>query len=440
MAESLLLVEDDPTLAAALKQRLVLEGFAVRHAPSLADARAQIEKSVPTLVLSDIRLPDGSGETLLDILSERLGSVPIIFMTAYGDVEQAVRLVRQGARDYLIKPFDLDACIAQLKSLLPSDDEPSSEPFATLGLSPQMASIRKTLEKVADIDLPVLILGETGTGKELAARFLHNARKEDGLDFQAINCGQLSPELADSTLFGHEKGAFTGAHQRQLGAFESVQKGTLLLDEIGEIDPQIQVKLLRLLQEREFSRVGSQKAQTFEGRVLCATNRDLEAAVAAGTFREDLWYRINVITVQIPPLRERLEEVEPLITRFAQDAAKRFLVPQPAVSQAVLDAAQAYDWPGNIRELRNRTERAVALSDAAVLTVDDLFPDQQTLQTVPMPAKNLADVREAAEKAHIEQTLKDVSGNMSAASKALGVSRTTLWEKIRRYEIDATGE
>ena len=446
MAEFLLLVEDDPVLGPSLEQRLVLEGFAVRHAISLAEAREILRQSPPSLVLSDIRLPDGSGETLIDDLSDRLGAIPTIFMTAYGDLEQAVRLLRHGARDYLVKPFDLDECVERLKALSERSASVSeAEPFDTFGLSDGTAQIRKTLEKVADVDLPVLILGETGTGKEVAARFLHAACSEKDARFLAVNCGQLSLELADSTLFGHEKGAFTGAHQRQLGVFETVGSGTLLLDEIGEIPPPIQVKILRLLQERMFQRLGSHKDIPFEGRVVCATNRDLEDAVADGHFREDLWYRINVVTVRIPPLRDRTDEIEPLLTRFLADAAGRFSRPMPELDEETLAAALAYDWPGNIRELRNRAERAVALSDAGKVGAADLFPEKGgSFDAAHGLGKadsllTLADVRDAAECAHIQSVLDRESGNMRATAEALGISRTTLWEKLRRFGLSGEG-
>lgn len=442
MAEFLLLVEDDPVLGPSLEQRLVLEGFAVRHATSLAEARKILEQSPPSLVLSDIRLPDGSGETLIDDLSDRLGAIPTIFMTAYGDLEQAVRLLRHGARDYLVKPFDLDECVERLKTLSDTGAPASeAEPFDTFGLSNGTAQIRKTLEKVADIDLPVLILGETGTGKEVAARFLHAARGEKDARFLAVNCGQLSLELADSTLFGHEKGSFTGAHQRQLGVFETVGKGTLLLDEIGEIPPPIQVKMLRLLQERVFQRVGSHTDIPFEGRIVCATNRDLEDAVSDGLFREDLWYRINVVTMRIPPLRDRPKEIEPLLKRFLADAAKRFSRPAPELDGETIAAALAYDWPGNIRELRNRAERAVALSDAGKVSAADLFPETGGLLAVSHDGgeaaslQTLADVRDAAERGHIQSVLEREGGNMRATADALGISRTTLWEKLRRFGL-----
>ena len=451
----ILLVEDDPVLGPSLQQRLVLEGFAVVHAETLAAARAFLTKRVPNFVLSDIRLPDGSGADLLSEVLGQHGAVPMMFMTAYGSLDQAVDLVRRGARDYLAKPFDLDELVGRIQEVLEQPaTQQSDDPFATFGLSPVMESLRNTLDRLADVDLPILLIGETGTGKEVAARYLHAAGARSGQPFEAINCGQLSAELADSALFGHERGAFTGAHERRLGALEAVGEGTLLLDEIGETGADLQLKLLRVLQERQFRRLGSPQDQAFAGRLVCATNRDLDEAVADGIFREDLLFRINVVTLRVPPLRERREELGPLLKVLVDAAVERMGVSAKSVSDAAISAAHDHDWPGNVRELRNRVERAVALSNADVLQPDDLFPEAglQGLavarrsastaggQTNPQPSAqtfpSLADVRDQAERAHIVKALDLAQGRLQDAAKLLGVSRTTLWERIRRHGIE----
>ncbi len=457
MPDLILLVEDDPVLGPSLQQRLVLEGFAVMHAETLAAARELLGKKVPSFVLSDIRLPDGSGADLLSEVLGQHGAVPIMFMTAYGSVDQAVDLVRNGARDYLAKPFDIDELVERIKDVLQQPLTPrADDPFATFGLSAATRTLRNTLDRLASVELPVLLIGETGTGKEVAARYLHAAGSQVSKPFEAINCGQLSPELADSTLFGHERGAFTGAQDRRIGVLEAVGEGTLLLDEIGETSPELQVKLLRVLQERQFRRLGATKDQMFAGRIVCATNRDLNEAVSDGLFREDLLFRINIVTLRLPPLRERLEELGPLLQAFAENASRNMKTSGKALSAAAISAAQAHDWPGNIRELRNRVERAVALSNADTLYPEDLFPEQGPAASAVVshpvgseiertgssastqPFLSLADARDQAERAHIAKALRLTEGRLQDAAKMLGVSRTTLWERIRRHGIETS--
>ncbi|MGJ3262247.1 MAG: sigma-54-dependent transcriptional regulator [Salinarimonas sp.] len=444
----ILVIEDDEILGASLQQRLTLEGWHVRWAQSAAQALAAIARQTPDAVMCDIRLPDGDGESLMRDVFARAGAVPTIFMTAYGGIDQAVRLVRMGARDYVTKPFELDEVVDKLRAA--SGGAPASaasaDPFASFGLSPATAGTRRTLERVADVDLPVLLAGETGTGKEVAARFLHAASRRAAGPFVAVNCAALAPELVDSALFGHEKGAFTGAHERRLGLAETAGEGTLFLDEIGELDAALQAKLLRLVQERELMRVGGVRPIAFGARLVCATHRDLEAEVARGAFREDLWYRINVVTIRISALRERPDEIAPLLERFVAGAGPRLRDARIAIAPEALAAARAYDWPGNVRELKNRVERAVALCEGDVIGAPDLFPDARpkpppagssTPASAPAAAEGLtlAEVREAAEKAHIEVVLRATGNGIQETAQRLGVSRTTLWEKMRRLGI-----
>lgn len=438
----ILLLEDDPVLGPSLKQRLVLEQFDVFHARSLQEARQFLARSVPDFVLSDIKLPDGSGEDLMEDLSSRAGALPTIFMTAYGNLDQAVRLVRAGARDYIAKPFDTDILVQRVRDIVGTKPANGADTF---GLSPATRQLRETLDRLADLDLPILLTGETGTGKEIAARHVHANSTRAQSPFEAVNCAQIAPDLADSYFFGHERGAFTGAIDKRMGVFELVGDGTLFLDEIGEMSHDLQVKLLRILQERIFRRLGAKSDLPFEGRIVCATNRNLEEAVAAGSFREDLLFRINVVTLKVPPLRERADEIRPLIDHFVNQAAERMKMARPMLAEDAYRVAAGHDWPGNVRELRNRVERAVALMEGAKLDVDDLFPDRSDKATTASPAARdmskmtLDAVRQDAERRHIAAVLADNDWHMQKTAQILGISRGTLWERMQKLGLQREG-
>ncbi|MFN3685813.1 sigma-54-dependent transcriptional regulator [Salinarimonas sp.] len=444
----ILVIEDDEILGRSLEQRLVLEGYHVRWATSARAALAAIARQTPDAIMCDIRLPDGDGEALMRDVFARAGAVPTIFMTAYGGIDQAVRLVRMGARDYVTKPFEMDEVVDKLKAatgaIAPPAPPSRADPFASFGLSPATAATRRTLERVADVDLPVLLLGETGVGKEVAARFLHARSRRADKPFVAVNCAALAPELVDSALFGHERGAFTGAVERHAGFAEAAGEGTLFLDEIGELDAGLQAKLLRLVQERELIRVGGRAPLPFAARLVCATHRDLEAEVARRAFREDLWYRINVVSVRVPALRERASEIPDLLDRLVAEAGPRLRGTRVAVAADAVAAALGYDWPGNVRELKNRVERAVALADGEAIGAADLFPDGRHAASEPPGTSpgggTLAEVREAAEKAHIEAVLRATDNGIQETATRLGISRTTLWEKMRRLGIAVPGQ
>lgn len=441
MSAELLLVEDDETLGASLRQRLDLEGFRVIWARSAAEARKAMASFDPAIILSDIRLPDGDGESVMREHFTRFGLVPTIFMTAYADIDQAVRLVRDGALNYVTKPFDLDLLVDTLKELAAraaAADAGEGDPF---GHSPAMKAVGTMLERAAATDLPILLLGETGTGKEVAARHVHRKGRGAGAPFVAVNCGALPPDLADSMLFGHERGAFTGAVGSHRGFLEEAVEGTLFLDEIADLPLALQVKLLRVLETREFRRLGGSASIDFGARLICATNRPLEAMVAQGGFREDLWFRINVVTCELPPLRQRQDDIPILLARFARDAARRNGRPAPAIEDEATRAALSHGWPGNIRELINRIDRAVALASGPSIGRSDLFPESLAVESADAGGlvsanRTLGEVREAAERDHIVRMLARAEGSTTAAAELLGVSRTTLWEKMRRYGID----
>lgn len=431
---NLLLIEDDETLGTSLVQRLTLEGFSTRWARSAAQAQAELARSRPDVIVSDIRLPDGDGESVMRAHFEQVGLVPTIFMTAYGEIDQAVRLVRDGAWDYVSKPFDLDALIERLRPISSIGRISESSPGNRLGGSPAMRAASELLAKAADVDLPVTLMGETGTGKEVAARFIHQAGHRSDRPFVAVNAGLLHSEMADSLMFGHERGAFTGANASHVGFAEEAGDGTLFLDEIGELSLAMQVKLLRLIEQRSFRRLGGTHDLAFRGRIVCATNRDLEVMVEEGNFRRDLWYRINVITCILPPLRERCEDIAELLSSRLETAAQRFGRHAPRLTADAIAAAVAHRWPGNVRELVNRIDRAVALGDAEAIGPADLFPERQSENAVA-PA-TLLEAREMAERHHIIAVLQQNEGRIQPAARQLGISRTTLWEKMNRYGID----
>ena len=436
----ILVVEDDPVLGPALVQRLRLEGYRPRLAATGAAALREAAALRPDAVISDIRLPDMSGEEVYRRLVGGFGATPTFFMTAFGEMPQAVRLVRAGARDYLTKPVDVDRLVTELGAALGAVT-PASDmgELPQLGVSAAMRAVEATLRKASRVDVPVVLTGETGVGKEVAARFLHAASARGTHPLVAVNCAAIPRELAESTLFGHERGAFTGAVARATGVVERAGAGTLLLDEVAELSPELQAKLLRLVQERSFLPVGATAERPFAARIVCATHADLAARVREGTFREDLFYRLNVLPVVIPPLRQRPEDLPGLAERLLAETLARFAVGPRRLGEAALAALAAHDWPGNVRELRNRIERAAALSEAEELTTADLFPEGAL---EPPPGQRDASLEGALDEAArqaIEEALRRAGGSRSEAARLLGVSRTTLWKRMRELRLGGEG-
>ena len=435
-------VEDDPVMGGSLLQRLTLEGYDARWWESGDEAAAALEAERPDLLICDIRLPDLSGEELYRRLAGSLGATPVLFITGYGEIDQAVRLMRAGAADYLTKPFDMADFLERIESLLARcrpaapDDERGE---AALGPSSAMRAVTRLLRQVADIDSTLLITGESGVGKEVAARHLHGLSGRAEAPFLAVNCAAIPAELIESEIFGHEKGAFTGAHQRHLGVAERAGAGVLFLDEIGELSPELQGKLLRVVQERAFYRLGGERLLPFRARLVCASNRDLEAMVAEGTFRRDLYYRLNVIPLEVPPLRQRRADIKPLLDHYVAATAEAFGREVRGLTTLAEELALEHDWPGNVRELCNRVERAVALAAEPLLGPADLFPEWAALAAEPAagesPLATLREARDAAERRQIERALKETGGQIQKAAALLGIARTTLWEKMRRLGL-----
>ena len=426
-------IEDDPIMGESLLQSLSLEGAKVSLYPSGRAALKSVAPRSVDLVVCDIRLPDTDGQSLFRHFGANADAPPFLFMTAFGDVDTAVELMREGAADYLTKPFDMGVFLQRVKgSLRPS---PCTGASATLGVSPAMRDIEHLLHVISKIDSPVLITGETGTGKDICARLLHQLGGKQG-PFIAVNCAAIPSDLLESELFGHQAGAFTGASKRHLGFAERTGEGTLFLDEIGELAAPLQAKLLQLLEDRQFYRVGGETTIAFKGRLVAATNADLGAMMAAKRFRLDLYYRINSLEVKIPPLRERPQDIPWLMNQIFVNLVAEQGKSMRGVSALAEQAALAHEWPGNVRELKNRMERAIALNLSGWILPQDLFPER-VLYAVPssQSSLSLADAREAAEKHQIARVLAENDGQIGKTAEALGVSRTTLWEKMRRYDL-----
>lgn len=431
-----LVVEDDPVLGPALVQRLRLEGYRPRLATTGEAALREARSLRPDAVVSDIRLPDLSGEEVYRRLVGDLGALPAFFMTAFGDVAQAVRLVRAGARDYLTKPVDVDRLVEALDQALAAGkgELAAAEHAPALGVSPAMRAVEAVLRKAARVDVPVVLTGETGAGKEVAARFLHAVSPRAAQPFVAVNCAAIPRDLAESTLFGHERGAFTGAAARHAGVAERAGAGTLLLDEVAELPSELQAKLLRLVQERAFLPLGAAAERPFAARLVCATHADLMARVREGRFREDLYYRLHVVAVEVPALRRRAEDLSWLAERLLGEAISRFGLGPRRLTGPALAALADHDWPGNVRELRNRIERAVALADGDEIGAGELFPEhglEPPQEPVGAEATFLDSVVGEATRGAIQDALRRAGGNRGEAARLLGISRTTLWKRMR---------
>jgi DNA-binding NtrC family response regulator len=428
-------VEDDPIMGESLVQRLTLEGATARWRRNGREALAGLRGGSPEAIVCDIRLPDLSGEDLFREVVARRDAPPFMFITGHGDVDQAVRLLRAGAGDYVTKPFDMTDFLKRLSSILPARQDGAT---GALGVSAAMQAVERTLSRLARSRVNVLLTGETGTGKEVAARHLH-ALSSPEAPFMAVNCAAIPANLMEAELFGHERGAFTGATQRHLGYAERAKDGTLFLDEIGDLDPSLQAKLLRLLEERSFHRVGGEQPVPFRARIVAATHADLEDLVRLGRFREDLFYRVAVVGIRLPPLRERREDVRWLLDRFTSAFMEEAPTTLSGLGTLAEEAALAHRWPGNVRELRNRVERAVMLAQGPWIGPGDLFPEHGDTTSDPDRIPSLEEVRREAERRHIFRALQLTGGEIITTAEALGISRTTLWEKMRKLGIEGNG-
>ena len=442
----LLIVEDDRDLRDALCITLELAGYAVIPAGDGTEALAAMRRQRVGLVISDIQMQPMDGLALLGAIRREHEGIPVVLMTAFGDIESAVAAMHSGARDYLAKPFDPARLLQLVQRYCPSAENGDLDDGEVVAADPKSAALLARGARVAASSTTVMLSGESGTGKEVLARYIHRHSPRAAGAFVAVNCAAIPDNLIEATLFGHERGAFTGASQAQAGKFEQAQGGTLLLDEISEIPLQLQAKLLRVLQEREVERVGAKKAIALDIRVIATSNRDLAACVAAGTFRADLYYRLNVFPLPLPPLRERPADIVPLARRFAARHAQALGRPLLRRAAGAETRLLAHAWPGNVRELENVVQRAVILAagdwiEAAELdfgAVPALQPAQpsQPPQSCDGAAPGAMMDMKSLERAHIMETLLAVNGSRKLAVERLGISERALRYKLQQYRLE----
>ena len=451
---TVLVVDDEAGILETLRILLKNEGFSVVTALGGRAGLDALESAAPDLVLTDIRMPTISGIEVLSAVKAKDPQLPVVLMTAQASMQSAIQAVNEGAYHYIQKPFRNDELVAILRraaehrrlkvenATLKQDlqrRDRSSAGQKPAGRSRGWLKVLEMVETVAPTDSTILITGESGTGKEVIARYLHDLSPRADHSFLSINCGALPESLLESELFGHVKGAFTGAVKDRAGLFTAANTGTFFLDEIGETTPATQVKLLRVLQQREVIPVGGTESQPIDVRMIAATNRDLEDEIKRGSFRGDLFYRLNVIAIHLPPLRDRRDDIPVLATKFlSRVAGTRTDVPL-RLSDDALDAMQAYDWPGNVRELENAMERAVILSTGDVIGLDAL-PERVTARRVePLVSERTVvnPTLDAIERAYIMWVLQSEGGNKSRTASTLGIDASTLYRKLARYDTDA---
>ena len=454
----LLIVDDETALREAIAERLGDHGFIVEQAASGEEALERLAAFAFDVLITDLRLPGIDGRRVLDAAIERYPEIVAIVITGFGTVKDAVEAIKQGASDFITKPFQFDALMHVLRSAIEQRRLRSENAYlrsqleqryrfeGIVGRSEPMRELFQLLETVAATSSTVLITGETGTGKELAARAIHHNSSRRANRFVAINCSAIPETLREAELFGHVRGAFTGAVANRQGRLEQAHRGTLFLDEVGTMSPALQAKLLRVLQEREFERVGESHTVKIDVRVIAATHSDLAKMVADGTFREDLYYRLNVIPVRLPPLRERRDDIPLLVQHFLDRLTAEAGRPPVTVSQEALRRLMAHPWPGNVRQLENAVERALAFSKGrSQIDVSDLAPDIQA-QPAPTNASDvwfpdegldLARYVEAVELSLIRRSLERTRGNKRQAARLLNLKRTTLIEKLKRLDPSA---
>ncbi len=453
----IMIVDDDPVTCELLCEVFAGEGFAARFAQSGEAALDLLAGAPPDVLVSDIRMKSRlDGLALLDHVRHEYPLTPVVLMTAFGSVETAVRAVKEGAFDYISKPFDIDALVATVRRALsarsatttttttPACDDEDQVTAGLVGRNPAMLEVYKLIARVSDSPAAVLITGESGTGKELVARAIHAHGARHAAPFVAVNCGALTETLLESELFGHARGAFTGAIANKRGLFEQAGAGTVFLDEVSEMSAGLQVKLLRVLQEREVVPVGTSAPVGVRARVIAASNRDTEALTASGSFRQDLLYRLNVINIHLPPLRERRDDIPLLAAHFLRKHTPSNRTP-PALAEDARRRLVNYQWPGNVRELENAVERAVTLNQGRPITAADLPTNVCLPETEARPSAPVDDLThlfaglpsiEEMERRYLLHVLEATGGNRKRAAEILAINRKTLYRMAERFRIE----
>ncbi len=452
MKTRILIVDDEVDALDLMEELFVKHGYETFTARNGVEALEIIREKEPDIMISDMVMPEMDGIKLLDVVSKKYPDVAVIMITAHGTIETAVEAMKKGAKDYILKPLRLDEILAkvdtisQLKSLIKENQylrEKLSQKYNfsnIIGKNRKMLELFDLIKDIAKTNSTVLITGESGTGKELIANAIHFNSERIKKPFVKVNCGVLAENLLESELFGHVKGAFTGAIRDKLGRFELANGGTIFLDEIGDISANMQLKLLRVLQEGEFERVGGTETIKVDVRIIAATNRDLEDMMKKGQFRQDLYYRLNVIPIEVPPLRERRDDIPLLITHFLTKFTKQFNKTIDVIEDEAMQYLQSYSWPGNIRELENLLERAVVLNKTGRLTLKD-FPHYIVQQEIPPEIEidnghSLTDIVDGFERQIILKALRENNFNKLRTAEKLGIHRSTFMSKLKKYGIN----
>ncbi|MFW6312793.1 MAG: sigma-54-dependent transcriptional regulator [Spirochaetota bacterium] len=449
MKFNVMVVDDEKNIRAGLGKAIELDGHNVLLAEDGQEALETLEQEEVDLIIADLKMPRVSGEELLRRVVESYPTLPVIILTGHGTIETAVQAMRDGAYDFLTKPVNLDRLSLLVKRALSTrelalqhralqEELQQKRQFANIiGKSAEMKRIFDVVRQVAPTRASVLITGESGVGKELIADALHNMSNRQEKPFIKVHCAALSESLLESELFGHEKGSFTGAVARKRGRFELAHMGSILLDEIGEIDQSVQIKILRVLQEKTFERVGGEQTLEVDVRIISATNKDLKQEIERGNFREDLFYRLNVVNIHIPPLRERKEDIPLLVSNFIKEFATENGKPVEGIDPKARALLYNYSWPGNVRELRNSVESAVVMSKGTIITPDDLPPSIAADSESNYVRIQLGATMAEAEKELIRANLAANSGNKSRTAEVLGIGRKTLHRKLAEYEMES---
>jgi len=448
----ILIVDDEVDALDLMEELFVKHGYETYTARNGVEALEIVREKEPDIMISDMVMPEMDGIKLLDVVSKKYPDVAVIMITAHGTIETAVEAMKKGAKDYILKPLRLDEILAkvdtisQLKSLIKENQylrEKLSQKYNfsnIIGKNRKMLELFDLIKDIAKTNSTVLVTGESGTGKELIANAIHFNSERIKKPFVKVNCGVLAENLLESELFGHVKGAFTGAIRDKLGRFELANGGTIFLDEIGDISANMQLKLLRVLQEGEFERVGGTETIKVDVRIIAATNRDLEDMMKKGQFRQDLYYRLNVIPIEVPPLRERRDDIPLLISHFLTKFTKQFNKTIDVIEDEAMQYLQSYSWPGNIRELENLIERAVVLNKTGRLTLKD-FPHYIVQQEIPPEIEidnghSLTDIVDGFERQIILKALRENNFNKLRTAEKLGIHRSTFMSKLKKYGIN----